>query len=217
LVKQFSNWLSLAFGIVLLSFGVFCFHELASNGRAWWRQHRFTTRPKANSGVNVRTGSNPLLYELLGDQAALSPKSATEKKIPTSVVDRVASAGDGRPNHILHKRISLETYKAFAFDVPPHSAHPRLEGTFRTAQAGQRAGMGVSVEVLLMTETQFEEFSQNYLEVSTQAERPANHGDIEWDLTPTFGNRECYYLVFRNSSKRTTPTLVDADFTATFE
>ncbi len=124
---------------------------------------------------------------------------------------------DGKPNHFLHRRLSVETYQTFAFEVPPHEAHPHLRGSFRTTHAGEQSGAGISVEVLLMNQDEFARFSRDRAAEATFSERPASHADIEWDLKPTFGNRARYYLVFRNSSARRGPAIVDADFSARFD
>ncbi|MGB6632964.1 MAG: hypothetical protein WBD25_12755 [Terriglobales bacterium] len=42
-------------------------------------------------------------------------------------------------------------------------------------------------------------------------------GEIDWKLNANVDNPQKYYLVFRNSSEEQGPSLVDADFTASFE
>ena len=41
--------------------------------------------------------------------------------------------------------------------------------------------------------------------------------EVDWTLTPTILEAQRYYLVFRNSSGKSTAELVDVDFTISFQ
>ena len=219
--RRSSNTLHLLAGIVLLGLSGYCFWELAITSKAWFEQrltltHRAAKTAKSTGGDAMAGGE---IYGVLGahEIAPAAPKAVSAKSGPAPLVDRVYPMENGRPNCFLHRQLSVESYQVFGFDVPAHTAHPRLEGSFRGTHAGERSGSGIRVEVLLMNQSEFAKFSQGGSAVSALSERPASHADIDWDLKPTFGNRERYYLVFRNSSTRPGAAVVDANFTARFD
>jgi len=210
-------------GILLLALGGLALRVLGGVGTTWWQREASISEqaPRSLSTAGLPEGNDVTVYGVLAED----PPSKTERSrsvlpastVPSSPIDHVFPLANGIPIHFLNGRLSIRTYQTFRVEIPPHMAHPRLEGSFRTLEAGQKAGRGCAVEVALMNEGAFQEFARNEESVSIHFQKPATHADIQWDLTPTYGERQQYHLVFRNASIRSGPAVVDADFRAKFE
>ena len=220
---KLGNLFHLGLGILLLALGVIAFRVLGGIGKSWW-QHESSVSERAAASSNGDAppeGSELAVYGFLAENLPAKGDGANDNASAgarsPSPIDRISAGTGASRSRFLHGRLSVKTYQAFQFVIPPHAANPRLEGTFRALQAGQQSGRGCSLEVLLMTDDEFQKFGRNEGTSSIHSQVPATHADIEWDLAPTYGERQQYHLVFRNASVRSGAAIVDADFGAKFE
>jgi hypothetical protein len=233
-VKRVTNLLHLLTGIALLAIGAYFFRGLARNGERVWQQQSSVVAQPPRSAKSGSASDDPLpgaanekVYAVLGqqdaaaggDNAVPAPSSG-----PDSLADHInhVAAGDraieaGAPNHFLHRRLSVKTFEFFEFEVPPQAIRPELEGTFQSVAALQNPDGGPSVEVLLMSDKEFARFVNHRPVTAMLSSRPSSGGEIYWKLKAPADNPQRYYLVFRNSSEEQGPSIVDADFTASFE
>jgi hypothetical protein len=222
-VKRVTNLLHLLAGVALLATSGYFFHELGQNGRTRLQQLSVEThraRPaKAHSagGDPVLSAARVNVYGVLGEQddAAGRDDAAPAPSISPSLLDHLNAADAGVPNHFLHGRLSVETYQVFAFEVPPRAIRPELRGTFRPAR--RNTNDSTSVELLLLNDGEFARFVKNRPVTATFSSNPSGRGSIDWKLDANVETAQKYYLVFRNSSEGQGPSIVDADFTASFE
>lgn len=217
-MKHIANLVPLAAGLILLAVGAYSVREISSPWTEWWHHELASTSktPAAIKEPGISDGNTKVygvLSQLRGDAGGDDAVPANSS--PTSLMDRVFTSDAGKPNHFLHRRIAVETYQIFALDVPPHAIRPQLDGTFRMA-TGSRNREGTGVEVLLMDEEQFVSFTGNKPWTPVLREDPSSHGEVHWDLRSTSGTQR-YYLVFHKCSTQPGASLVDADFTASFE
>ena len=217
--------LHLLTGIVLLAMGAYFFRGLAIQGKGLLQQQLSVVAHPAKSAKSDSASDDPILsaanvkvYGVLAQQDEAPTEDAAApapSNGPPSLLDHVNTADPGAPNHFLHKRLSVKTSQIFAFEVPPHALRPELQGTFRSVATPRNPGP--SVELLLMNDEEFASLVDHKPGTTTFSADPASRGDIHWDLKATVGNPQKYYLVFRNSSQGQGPSIVDADFTASFE
>jgi len=218
-VKRVTNLLHLLIGIAALAVGAYCFRGLVQGGKTWFQQRSVGARP-ARSAKSGSSADNLKMYGVLSqpDEAAGGDDSVPAQGDGSASVRDPAYTGDpGAPDHFLHRRLSVKTYQFFEFEIPAHAVRPELEGTFQSVATRQNPEGGPSVEVLLMNHEEFGRFV-NHRPVSTKfSSHPSSGGEIYWQLNTPAGSPQKYYLVFRNSSEGLGPSIVDADFTASFE
>lgn len=111
----------------------------------------------------------------------------------------------------------MKTFQSFEFEVPPHAPRPELEGTFQSVATQGNPDGSPSVEVLLMNGEEFARFVNHRPVSAMLSSPPSSGGEIYWKLKASAGKPLKYYLVFRNASEELGPSVVDADFTASFE
>ncbi len=215
-------------GIALLS-GCAYFLVGATHGfKTMWRRELAPAARPVESAKSTSASDDPILaaadrkvYGVLSQVGEAKGGDAEAVPLPPSgppaAFEHVSAADTDGPNHFLHKRLSIKTYQGFEFVVPPHVISPRLEGTFRSASGRGKGAGGSDVELVLMNDQEFADFAHNQGGTTTFSAHPSNHGEIHWALNATFSNPQTYYLVFRNLSERQGLTLVDADFTVSFE
>lgn len=199
----------------------------------WQQQSSVLAQPPspAKSGSanddSILSGPNERVYGVLGqpelaqpneaaggDNASLAPGSS-----PASLVDQVNhsnAVNADSPNHFLHRRLSVKTFEFFEFEVPSGAIRPELEGTFQSVATGGNPD-GASVELLLMNDKEFARFVNHGPVVAKLSSPPSSGAEVYWKLNVPVGNPQKYYLVFRNSAAAQGPSIVDADFTASFE
>ena len=217
-------------GIALLAIAAYFFRGLALEGKIWLQRQLSVGAYPTISAKSPSASDDPLpgaadlkVDGVLaqqeeaagGDDAVPAPSSG-----PPSLVDRVnhVNAVDaGAPNRFLHKRFSVKTFEFFEFEVPPHAIRPELEGTFQSVVTRHSPDGDPSVELLLMNAEEFARFVNHRPVTAMFSSNPSSGGEIYWKLNAAVGNPQKYYLVFRNSSKGQGPSIVDADFTASFE
>ena len=224
-MKQFTNLLHLLVGLVLLAIGVYFFRTAAHEGEMWWDQQSSSSVASARSAKPGSASDDPILSAAnLQVYGVLSQQNEAENRAnavpapssgPSSALDHVNAADAGAPNHFLHGRLTVRTHEVFEFVVPPHAIHPQLKGRFRSV-AARRNPRGGSVELLLLNEHEFANLAHNRAGTATFSADPSSRGEIHWDLNAEASTPQKYYLVFRNSSEQG-PSIVDADFTASFE
>jgi len=228
-VNRVTNLLHLLAGIALLAIAAYFFRGLARNGRVWWQQQSFFVAQPPAPAKSSATSSDPQsaadekVYGVLSqpdkaagaDGALPAPSSG-----PPSLVDHngyLNKIDASAPNHFLHRRLLIKTYQFFEFVVPPGATRPELQGTFQPVATRQNAGSGPVVQVLLMDAGEFARFVNHRPVAATLSSNSSESGEIYWRLKVPTGKPQKYYLVFWNFSDRQGPSLVDADFTASFD
>jgi hypothetical protein len=132
-------------------------------------------------------------------------------------LNRVVRTPTPAANNFLHQTFKVGSYERFEFEVPPRQINPKLHGSFSATMAGNTSA-GASVDLLVMTPEEFEDFVQgkgkggtaSYSVQGTQGQT------VDYALPPTLDEAQKYYLVFRNSARGTAKS-VQADFTLAFE
>jgi hypothetical protein len=212
-------------GIALLVVVTYFLRGAALGGKIWLQQQSSVAAhsPKpaqsdSASDDSIASASNLKVYGVLAQQdvAASGDDAAPARSGPPAPFEHVNTVDAGAPNHFLHKRLAVKTSQVFAFEVPPHAICPELQGTFRSVATRRNPGGG-SVELLLLNEEEFATFTNNKPASTEFSLDPSSRGDIHFELNATFSNPQKYYLVFQNSSKGQGPSIVDTDFTISFE
>jgi hypothetical protein len=229
-VKRVTNLLHLLLGIASLAIAAYFLRGLADRGKTWWQQQSSVASHLPRSAKSDSDSDDPLesAANLNGDgapgqqdQAARGDKTVpVPSSGPPSLVDRtnyVSAVDASAPNHFLHRRFSVETYQFFEFVVPPHAIHPEVQGTVWSVATRQNPDGDLSVDLLLMNGEEFAGFVNHRPVIAKLSSHPSSGDEIYWTLRAPGGNPQKYYLVFRNSSKQHGPSMVDADFTASFE
>jgi hypothetical protein len=229
-VKRATNLLHLLLGIASLAIAAYFLRGLADRGKTWWQQQSSVAshlprpaQPESDSDGPLASAANLNGDGVPGQQdeatggadAAPAPGSGAP-----SLVDRtnyVSAVDASAPNHFLHRRFLVETYQFFEFVVPQHALHPEVQGTILSVATRQNPDGGLSVELLLMNDQEFARFVNHRPVIAMLSSHPSSGDEICWKLKAPAGNPQRYYLVFRNSSKGHRPSMVDADFTASFE
>ncbi|MFZ1919778.1 MAG: hypothetical protein WAU58_19555 [Terriglobales bacterium] len=224
-VKKVTSLLHLLMGVVLLAIAGYFFRAVGHEGKMLWQRESSRTVAPVRFAESLSASDDPTLsaanlqaYGVLAEQngAAGGGDAAPAPSSPPSLLDHVNAADAGAANHFLHGRLAIETYQIFEFVVPPHAIHPQLKGRFRSV-AARRNQSGGAVELLLMSESEFAGFAHNKPGTAAFSADPSSRGEIHWELNAGVANPQKYYLVFRNSSEGQGPSIVDADFTASFE
>jgi len=155
---------------------------------------------------------------------ALSALAACNKSQPSSPtvsrLDRVDSA-HVRPINFLHKTFSLKKTASFEFQVPAHTALPRLHGTFQSFVAGaggeKQSDESADVEMFVLNADQHSDFSYGGGNgTALYTVDPTHDHEVDYLLAPTQEDSVTYYLVFRNSPGGAPSKQVKADFSLTF-
>jgi hypothetical protein len=204
---------------------------LAQGGKVWWQQQSSTIAQPARPIKAGSASDDPLpsaaavkVYGVLGqpEEAAnggyANPAPVGgSPSLEHSKVDRANAAVITSPYHFLHKRLLVKTFQFCEFELPSHALRPELEWTFQSVAAQGNPDGDASVEVSLMNAGEFARFLNHRPVVAQLTSAPSNGGEIYWTLKSPPDKPQKYYLVFRNSSTGQGPSVVDADFTASFE
>jgi len=233
-----SKWAHLGLGILLLAGGSLAVFRTAGGWKPAWQQPQVLAHQKADAqSFDPATGDPQIseaakihVYGALADggsgqegQAELqtpqeSDSSASPLRDSSGAWDHVHSSPPGAPQHLLHRRFSVRTYREFEFVVPAHAVHPQLQGSYATlALGGDEARGAVSVQVLLLTDDELREFLRGDDADFHFATSASARGEISWTLDPTVMGPQKYHLVFRNSSTPPQLELADADFILSFQ
>ena len=132
--------------------------------------------------------------------------------------DHVEDSPVGTSNRLLQKTFPLARVAHFPFEIPPHAAMPRFHGTFRSfvKQEGTFNNDSANVDVLLMTDAQYAEFSAGRESESLLVVEASHYQDINFDLSPTQNHSAKYHLVFRSVPGGAPKKVVQADFAVDF-
>jgi hypothetical protein len=133
--------------------------------------------------------------------------------------DHIASSPVGTSSAIVHKTFAITSAAKFAFEVPPHAASPKLNGSYRSfAQpaGSQSSDDSADVDCLLMNAEQYADFAGGHPSDVVYSVDSSHEQDIAFVLPATFDKPVQYYLVFRNSAGHAGETVVQADFRVDF-
>ena len=169
---------------------------------------------------------NRTLILLLLAALLLSANLNCEKPAPAppeqlAPIDRINPSPVGTSQSIVHKTFTVTRSVNFPLDIPAHATRPQLHGTYRSFVQGVGAAMvsdqQADVDFLILNEEQYADFAQGRAGGVVFSVDASHSQDVNFDFPPSGDQPEKYYLVFRNSSERDGPSVVDADFTAAFE
>lgn len=148
--------------------------------------------------------------------------TACSKKQEQTVypLDRVDSTRKP-PINFLHKTFPVKKYAQFEFEVPVHTAIPRLHGTFKSfvKRAGEDSMSDDSADIdfILLDPDQFADFSQGHRNgTAMYTVDPTHDHEVEFLLPPTQAEPAKYYVIFRNSPGGAALKYVEADFSLSF-
>jgi hypothetical protein len=135
-------------------------------------------------------------------------------------LDKVDSA-HVKPINFLHKTFALKKTASFEFQVPAHTALPRLHGTFQSSvpQAGgeSMSDDAANVDLVLLNADQYVDFSHGGSEgTALYTVEPTHDHEVDFLLSPTQEDSASYYVIFRNSPGGAPSKQVKADFSLTF-
>ena len=138
-----------------------------------------------------------------------------------SSLDHVSQGPRLPPQRVAHGISKLDKYERFSFEVPPHALAPRLRGEFASFMQGQ-GGARISdesadVELLVMTEEQYDAFSHRRSAESLYAIEPSHDPGVSIALPTTQSDGVHYYVVFRRTTDSKSPVWVNADLTVEFD
>jgi hypothetical protein len=140
-----------------------------------------------------------------------SPKEDTTYVDP---LNRVESAPKTASLSLVHSTFKVPRYTKFEFEVPAHSATPKLEGNFEVA-AGGRTTEQDKIDFLVMTRDEFDDFARGRTGTASYSVTDAHAQTIDYALPSTLDSSQQYYVVFRNPAKVRTVS-VTADLTVSF-
>ncbi len=230
-MRRITNPLNLLTGVALVAVSGYFLLQAAQGGKGLWQRQasagaQATRRSSANNDPSLSPGNVQVYGVLAGQDAGASGDDAVPPPTsgPPSVVDHVGHVpvDASQPNHFLHGRFAVNSYQFFEFEAPSQATRPELEGTFRCLGTGEKADGDPSVEVLLMDEEEFHRFvNQRFVNRGPVRTRlsfgPSSGGEIYWTLKASGGKPRKYYLVFREAGAGPSASVVEADFTASFD
>jgi hypothetical protein len=141
-------------------------------------------------------------------------------KETSNPLDRIDSSHQ-KPINFLHKTFTVKKSAQFAIEVPPHTAIPRVHGTFKSfvPRPGDDplSDDTTDVSFLLMNTEQFSDYSHGHGGGTALYTVEATHDhEVEFMLPPSKDDAEKYYVVFVNSPGGAPVKSVQADFTLSF-
>jgi len=152
---------------------------------------------------------------------ALVLACACKKQAPkedTTYVDplnRVESAPKTASLSLVHGTFKVSRYTKFEFEVPAHSATPKLQGNFEVPGNGEEAADQNKIDFLVMTLDEFDDFSRGRSGTASYSVTEAHAQSIDYALPSTLDSSGKYYVVFRNPAKGRTVS-VTADLSVSF-
>jgi len=138
---------------------------------------------------------------------------------PTAMDMATDSSPVGTSTPLLHKTFEVAALVNLPFDIPPHSAHPQLHGTYRSFLPKRRLAedeTSADVEFLLLNQQQYDTLLSGRESDAVFSADQSHNQEVNTDLAPTFAQPARYYLVFRNNSRVNRKKLVQADFRVDF-
>jgi hypothetical protein len=126
-----------------------------------------------------------------------------------------------QPINFLHKTFVVKRTASFEFQVPAHTALPRLHGTFRSfvprAEGETVSDDSADVDLILLNAEQYADFAHGHSDgTALYTVDPTHSHEVDFLLSPTQEDSVSYYLLFRNSPGGAPSKQVRADFSLTF-
>src|SRR5215813_5189697 len=124
-------------------------------------------------------------------------------------LDRVNQGTHQPPQRLARGLSKLDNYEKFSFDVPPHVLSPKLKGEFSSFVQGP-GGAHINnetadVELLVMTDEQFEAFQHKTSAESLYAIEPSHDHGVSISLPATQSDAAHYFAVFRRANDGKNP------------
>ena len=147
-----------------------------------------------------------------------SRQAPPPKKETVNPLDRVDNS-KFQPKNFLHKTFAVKTFASFPVEVPPHTAIPRIHGTFTSfVNSGEdrQSDDSTDVSFLLMSGEQYAEYARGNRQATALYTVESSHSqEVEFLVQPTKDDPVKFYVVFVHLAAGKTPTMVEADFTLT--
>lgn len=161
-----------------------------------------------------------LLALLLGFGSGCNKPARQESNQPeVDPLNRVESAPKIASISLVHNILKVADYTKFEFEVPAHSATPKLEGDFETlssGEPGQANRNDARVDFLVLTPEEFVDFKAGHGGTASYSIIDAHAQTVNYALPSTLDSSQKYYVVFRNHTGRSHPISVKADLTVSF-
>ena len=154
--------------------------------------------------------------------AVLACKRAPQQDVnEESSLDRVNQGPRLAPQRVTHGISKLDKSQKFPFDLPAHALTPRLRGNYSSFVQGT-GGARISdesadVELLVMSEEQYDAFTQRRSAESLYAIEPSHDHGVSIALPATQDTGSHYYAVFRRTVDAKTPIWVNTDLSVEFD
>ena len=131
------------------------------------------------------------------DNAAPAPASSDTGS--ASPFDRVVPAEIGPGGEVLQKNFVMTGNAAFSFDVPAHSIHPRLVGSYRATIVN--SGAPVKLDFLVLNADQYTAFAHGAAGDALFSAAASSGEKVDLALPITNGAAARYYAVFSAGAK----------------
>jgi hypothetical protein len=147
-----------------------------------------------------------------------SPKQEEADSSPS--LDHVTQGTHLPPQQVARGLFKITNFEKFAFDVPPHVFACKLQGEFSSFIQGT-GGARISnetadVELLVMTDEQFDAFQHKTSAESLYAIEPSHDHAVSISLPTTQDEPKHYVAVFRRSNDGKNVIWVKADLKVDF-
>jgi len=145
---------------------------------------------------------------------------AQEENDTPSALDHVRQSAHVSPQPVAQGLRQLQQYVKFPFDVPAHVISPSVTGEFTSFIRGP-GGAHISdesadVELMIMTEEQFEAFEKKTSAESVYAIEPSHGNAVSITLPTTEDAPVHYYAVFRRAKDGKNTIWLSATLSAEF-
>lgn len=136
---------------------------------------------------------------------------------PSDASGHVTGSRVGTGNPILHKTFLLAKAANLPFEISPHTAIPKLHGTYHSflQHAGPGDGDGANIDFLVLNQQQYSDLIHQRPSDALFSADGAHDQEVNVTLPPTLNHPANYYLVFRNGSNAG-KIGVEADFRVDF-
>ena len=161
------------------------------------------------------------LKTLTGTQADTQTPASSQEPAATMATSADHVVGTALPvaDHFLHRQFTVTNGSDFVFTVPAQVVNPRLRGNFRAftkAAPPLTTPEPAEIDLMLMNQRQFEDFVSGRSADAAFELDSSSSRTLTYAIPPTLGRPQRYHLVFLGS-RRSSTTVVDADFTVTFQ
>jgi hypothetical protein len=154
---------------------------------------------------------------------AIVPACKRQKAAPAREAPNALNpvATNVKPINFLHKTFTVKKSAEFAVEVPPHTAIPRIHGTFQSfvPRPGDDdlSDDTTDVQFLLMDPDQFSDYSRGQGGGTALYTVESTHShEVEYVLPPTRDASAKYYVVFVNAPGGALIKSITADFSLSF-